>query len=55
MKSKSIKRAMIDAVINRNLSKTDNLCNVCARREKCSQIRDGQRTLWCIEFQEERL
>ena len=55
MKSKSIKRAMIDAVINRNLSKTDNLCTVCAKRDKCTGNIANQRTLWCIEFKEERL
>ena len=55
MKNRTLKRVMIDNMINRALSKTDNLCTVCARKERCSQIKEGQRTLWCIEFQEERL
>lgn len=55
MKSKSIKRAMVDAVIAKYISKTDNLCTVCARRDKCSGNQPNMRTTWCIEFQEERL
>lgn len=55
MNNQKMKRRMIDTVINRALSKTDNLCEVCGRREKCSGNIANQRTLWCIEFKEVRL
>ena len=55
MNNQKMKRRMIDIMINRALSQTDNLCSVCGRKEKCSQIRDDQRVLWCIEFKEVRL